>query len=220
MTIAIEYLVVAALLFGLICIGLGYWWATASQKRATGGKSIRELAQEKQDYQDQVVEHFKTTAELLNEMTDKYRDVYRHMAEGAQSLAASESASPALAALQRGLLTPPDRVDGSADIVPTVTEQETQNDETASKTEVQPSDDSEADKTSQESALVSEGVDSPAQSSQLNEVQTGDAENSPTTQANDESEFFSDTREPGLEKAATAENDTDNNNEAARRPSV
>ena len=107
MTIAIEILVLAAVLLALICIGVGYWWASASQKRASGGKSVKQLAEEKEAYQEQVVEHFKTTAELLNEMTDKYRDVYRHMAEGAQSLASSDSASPALAALQTGLLAAP-----------------------------------------------------------------------------------------------------------------
>ena len=107
MTIAIELLVLCAFLLGFVCIGLGYWWASANHRRTAGGKSVKELAEEKEAYQDQVVEHFKTTAELLNEMTDKYRDVYRHMAEGAQNLASTESAGPALAALQHGLLAAP-----------------------------------------------------------------------------------------------------------------
>ena len=107
MTIAIELLLLCAFLLGFVCIGLGYWWASANHRRAAGGKSVKELAEEKEAYQEQVVEHFKTTAELLNEMTDKYRDVYRHMAEGAQNLASTESAGPALAALQHGLLAAP-----------------------------------------------------------------------------------------------------------------
>ena len=107
MTIAIELLVLCAFLLGFVCIGLGYWWASANHRRVAGGKSVKELAEEKEAYQEQVVDHFKTTAELLNEMTDKYRDVYRHMAEGAQNLASTESAGPALAALQHGLLAAP-----------------------------------------------------------------------------------------------------------------
>lgn len=107
MTIAIELLLLCAFLLGFVCVGLGYWWASANHRRAAGGKSVKELAEEKEAYQEQVVEHFKTTAELLNEMTDKYRDVYRHMAEGAQNLASTESAGPALAALQNGLLAAP-----------------------------------------------------------------------------------------------------------------
>ena len=107
MTIAIELLLLCAFLLGFVCIGLGYWWASANHRRTAGGKSVKELAEEKEAYQEQVVDHFKTTAELLNEMTDKYRDVYRHMAEGAQNLASTESAGPALAALQHGLLAAP-----------------------------------------------------------------------------------------------------------------
>ena len=107
MTIAIELLFLCAFLLGFVCVGLGYWWASANHRRAAGGKSVKELAEEKEAYQEQVVEHFKTTAELFNEMTDKYRDVYRHMAEGAQNLASTESAGPALAALQNGLLAAP-----------------------------------------------------------------------------------------------------------------
>ena len=107
MTIEIEILILIAAVLVAISVGIGYWWASASQKRAAGGKTVTELTAEKEAYEEQVVEHFKTTADLLNEMTDKYRDVYRHMAEGAQNLAPVDSAAPALAALQNGLLTAP-----------------------------------------------------------------------------------------------------------------
>ena len=117
LTIAIELLVLCAVLLGLVCLGLGYWWASASDRRAAGGKSVKELAAEKEAYQEQVVEHFKTTAELLNEMTDKYRDVYRHMAEGAQNLTTAESAGPALAALQSGLLAAPKTAEDAETVI-------------------------------------------------------------------------------------------------------
>jgi uncharacterized protein len=97
----------AGVAIGLVCGALGYWWAMASQRRAAGGKSVAELSAEKEQYQQDVVEHFKTSADLLNEMTDKYRDVYRHMAEGAQRLVPGDNVAPALAALQSGLLAAP-----------------------------------------------------------------------------------------------------------------
>lgn len=107
MTIDLEILVSAAVVLSVLGVGIGYWWASINQRRASGGKSVAELNAEKQAYQEQVEDHFKTTADLLNEMTDKYRDVYRHMAEGAQNLVASENVAPALAALQSGMLAAP-----------------------------------------------------------------------------------------------------------------
>lgn len=117
MTIEIELLVVAALALGIVGVGIGYWWASANHKRAAGGKSVQELAKEKELYQEQVEEHFKETAELLNEMTDKYRDVYRHMAQGAQQLTSAENVAPALAALKNGLLAAPQAASSDDSIV-------------------------------------------------------------------------------------------------------
>ncbi|MEM7467317.1 MAG: DUF1043 family protein [Pseudomonadota bacterium] len=107
MTVEFELLILAAVVISALSIGIGYWWASSRLKRAAGGKSVQELTAEKEQYQERVEDHFKTTAELLNEMTDKYRDVYRHMAEGARDLAPSDSAEPALAALRAGLLSAP-----------------------------------------------------------------------------------------------------------------
>ena len=49
----------------------------------------QELAQARKGqtaYRDQVNQHFKTTAELFEEMTDRYRAIYQHLAVGAQQL--------------------------------------------------------------------------------------------------------------------------------------
>lgn len=107
MTIELEILVLAGVAIGVICGIIGYWWASANLRRAAGGKSVEELTTEKEQYEAEVVEHFKASADLLNEMTDKYRDVYRHMAEGAQKLVPGDNVAPALAALQSGLLAAP-----------------------------------------------------------------------------------------------------------------
>ncbi|MGR8948470.1 MAG: YhcB family protein [Gammaproteobacteria bacterium] len=122
MTIALEMLILAAIVVAVVGIGIGYWWASSSQKRAAGGKNVKELAAEKEAYEEQVVDHFKTTADLLNEMTDKYRDVYRHMAEGAQKLAPVDSAAPALAALQNGLLTAPSETHAAEAVIDSPTQ--------------------------------------------------------------------------------------------------
>ena len=68
----------------LISAAIGYWIASTQQKRVAGGKTVKQLTEEQEAYRVQVDEHFQATANLLNEMTDKYRDIYRHMAEGAQ----------------------------------------------------------------------------------------------------------------------------------------
>lgn len=46
------------------------------------------------DYRDKVNQHFQKTAELFEDMTDRYRAVYRHMASSAQTLC--EQQPPAL----------------------------------------------------------------------------------------------------------------------------
>lgn len=46
------------------------------------------------DYRDKVNQHFQKTAELFEDMTDRYRAVYRHMANSAQVLC--EQQPPAL----------------------------------------------------------------------------------------------------------------------------
>lgn len=118
MTIELEILIIAAAAIGLVCGVVGYWWANTNQRRAAGGKTVQELSAEKARYETDVEEHFKATADLLNEMTDKYRDVYRHMAEGAQKLAPGENVAPALAALKSGLLAAPGEATREAIIQP------------------------------------------------------------------------------------------------------
>lgn len=44
------------------------------------------LSEEHENYKSGVHSHFNGTARLLNEMTDSYRKVYLHMANGAQTL--------------------------------------------------------------------------------------------------------------------------------------
>lgn len=49
-------------------------------------EQLEALEREHETYKDNVHSHFNNSATLLNNLTDSYREVYRHMATGAQAL--------------------------------------------------------------------------------------------------------------------------------------
>lgn len=49
-------------------------------------EQLENLERDYESYKDNVHSHFNNTATLLNNLTDSYREVYRHMAAGAQAL--------------------------------------------------------------------------------------------------------------------------------------
>lgn len=53
-------------------------------------QELRETRSELERYRSRVVEHFTTTADLVNRMTADYRAVYEHLAQGAQQLAGNQ----------------------------------------------------------------------------------------------------------------------------------
>lgn len=53
---------------------------------------IQELQRHHADYRDHVSEHFSATADLVQNMTESYRDVYQHLSRGAQDLCNEEVA--------------------------------------------------------------------------------------------------------------------------------
>lgn len=57
---------------------------------------IRSLKESHGEYRDNVSDHFSMTAELVQHMTESYREVYQHLATGAQDLCPSEVASKLL----------------------------------------------------------------------------------------------------------------------------
>ena len=91
-------------LTGLVCLVLGVvaGYVMASRMNSAPSK-VSELEQKLQDlqrthdrYREEVSEHFSTTAELVQQMTDSYKDVYQHLASGAQDLCSGEVASKLL----------------------------------------------------------------------------------------------------------------------------
>jgi uncharacterized membrane-anchored protein YhcB (DUF1043 family) len=52
---------------------------------------LKDLETDFKEYQENVADHFNTTAHLINKLTDSYKDVYEHMATGADALCDDDS---------------------------------------------------------------------------------------------------------------------------------
>lgn len=59
---------------------------------------IRDIKDNHLTYRDNVSDHFSTTADLVQHMTESYREVYQHLASGAQDLCSNEVAGKLLPA--------------------------------------------------------------------------------------------------------------------------
>jgi uncharacterized protein len=82
-------LIVSAVVFllGLIIgVPLGRRTSSSGQKYREVERKLDQVLQDKKLYEDEVVEHFTETAQLLNSLTDSYRDVHNHLAKGASAL--------------------------------------------------------------------------------------------------------------------------------------
>ncbi|MCC7412559.1 MAG: DUF1043 family protein [Gammaproteobacteria bacterium] len=78
----------AAIAVVLLAVGLvaGYVLCYARQQRDGGGRTAAELREELDGYRDRVGAHFERSAVLFHELTGRYRELYEHLAEGADSL--------------------------------------------------------------------------------------------------------------------------------------
>lgn len=92
--LSMEILIAAAA--GLLIVGLFFGWligkrtSTAGQKSREVERKLDQILQDKKIYEDEVVEHFTETAKLLNNLTESYRDVHNHLANGAGTLCQGE----------------------------------------------------------------------------------------------------------------------------------
>ena len=77
----------AGLTLGLfIGLLLGRRTSPAGQKHRDVERRLDQVLQDKKAYEDEVVGHFVETARKLNQLTERYRDVHNHLAEGASRL--------------------------------------------------------------------------------------------------------------------------------------
>ena len=81
-------------LIGIICFAIGLCTGALLFKQFKSDEarvrqleqSLQSLQSEHDSYKENVHTHFSNTAELMNTLTDSYKEVYKHMALGAQSL--------------------------------------------------------------------------------------------------------------------------------------
>ena len=81
-------------------------------------KSLQDLQRSHARYKEEVSDHFNVTAELVQQMTDSYRDVYQHLASGAQDLCSGEVANKLLPASRDGVFGVPALSSDNSDIQP------------------------------------------------------------------------------------------------------
>lgn len=65
---------------------LGRRSSPAAQRQRAAELKLDQMLQDKKAYEDEVVDHFTETATLLNNLTERYRDVHNHLAKGANTL--------------------------------------------------------------------------------------------------------------------------------------
>lgn len=93
-------------LVGAGCLALGViigvafasQFATSPSRVRELENQIRTLEDKHNRYRDEVSDHFSTTAELVQQMTESYKEVYQHLALGAQELCSGEVAGKLLPA--------------------------------------------------------------------------------------------------------------------------
>ena len=83
-------------------VGLGFW---LSQAR-TRGESAKadEVQRQFDDYKQEVTQHFGRTAEHFKAIGREYRELYEHMASGADALCAHEAADVKLSFAPKAIL--------------------------------------------------------------------------------------------------------------------
>lgn len=84
---ALPLLGIAGLVIGFL---VGRSSSAGIQRSVQLDQELRESRVELERYRGRVVEHFTTTAELVNRMTADYRAVYEHLASGAHNLAGNQ----------------------------------------------------------------------------------------------------------------------------------
>ncbi|KFF50169.1 hypothetical protein GY26_03655, partial [Gammaproteobacteria bacterium MFB021] len=70
---------------GAVGVLVGYWLGAKLGGHNT--EPMRELHREQKAYKDEVREHFEQVSATMTRMVDDYRDLYHHVAKGAEKLA-------------------------------------------------------------------------------------------------------------------------------------
>ena len=95
-----TWIIVASSLLAGVVIGLligGKLSANPSRVKELEAQ-LREAKETDRRYRDNVSDHFSMTADLVHHMTESYREVYEHLASGAQYLCPEDVAGKLLPA--------------------------------------------------------------------------------------------------------------------------
>jgi len=79
---------------------------------------IRNLKESHNEYRDSVSDHFGMTAELVQHMTESYKEVYQHLATGAQDLCSTEVASKLLPTQSDAVFESTNQAEETAGLIP------------------------------------------------------------------------------------------------------
>ncbi len=83
--------------FGVACgVGIGYLTLCNSRRSQQLQEKCDALQADFDAYRGQVGQHFLRSSELVQKMTDSYREVYEHLASGSQALCENPVTTPRL----------------------------------------------------------------------------------------------------------------------------
>lgn len=86
-----------AFAFGIaVGVGIAYVFFGSNRRTRELRAEMETLQQQFDDYRNQVGKHFLRTSELVQKMTDSYREVYEHLAGGSQALCQNPVSTPRL----------------------------------------------------------------------------------------------------------------------------
>jgi uncharacterized membrane-anchored protein YhcB (DUF1043 family) len=92
--VSYQILLIAGTCVALLGLLLGWLigrrTSNANLKYREIERRLDQVLQDKKVYEDDVVAHFSETAQLLNNLTESYRDVHNHLANGAATLCEGE----------------------------------------------------------------------------------------------------------------------------------
>lgn len=81
---------IIAVFVGLLLGGTGVWiWLR--QRGSVGDGGVAQIKKENARFREEVNEHFVQTAELINRLTDSYKEVFDHLSSGAERLVDEEA---------------------------------------------------------------------------------------------------------------------------------
>lgn len=101
LSISIVELLVLLAILALLGGVVGYVVGTDRGRRAGNEEEIDALRREFDDYRQGVTTHFQETAEIMQQITGNYRNLYTHLAQGAVGLCDTPEDNPRLEALKR-----------------------------------------------------------------------------------------------------------------------